>query len=173
MQHYHGQITEAMSLLSGSLGPWRGRQQQQMKQDAAELAFEQAQRIKQRIERAAALDHAALRHTAAMERFNWLIVQRGRRKANKRLFVATPGCIGLLGELQRRQRDRQIDWAAEQTAALLQQPIARIDTAAAERIGLVSWHVLRGEREKGAFVRLPRDASVEALRRMISDVANA
>jgi hypothetical protein len=169
MSHYHGQIAEAVGLLCGGLGEWRAGQEAAMRRAAAELAFERAGRIKQRLDRAAALARAAPGHVRPLEALGYLIVQRGRRKAHRRLFIATPGRIALLGELQRRRRDQQIDWAATHAAAMLRRPIGNLDTPAAERIGLVSWHLLRGEREKGTFVHLDRQMGVEQMRSLIAD----
>ncbi len=164
MRHYHGQIDQAVGLLAGDRQAWRDQQGRAMKRAAAALNFEHAQRLKQRLDAAGVLERGELRDMRPLRALRLLVVQRGRRKRCPRLFIVTPGCIALLGELQRRDREGQLDWAATTAAALFDQPMPKLDRPAAERIGLVSWHLLRGDREKGRFIPISAGATPEVLR---------
>lgn len=166
MDHYRQQMRLAIDLLSGGLESWREQATLRMKQAAAERAFEQAQKLKDDLHKARGLSHPELACARPIQAMNYLVVQRGRRRGQPRLFAVSPGRISLLGELVRRDREAQLDWAAQQASAFFESAMPPLNRESIERIGLVSWHQLRGEREKGRWIRVT-DTEAEALRRLI------
>ena len=161
MDVYRNQVDAAIGFLAGPREGWVAEVEARMAAAAASLAFEEAQRFKSMLERAGAMDGPGLAHVAALERFKFLCLQRGQRKGRPRAFVITPGRIRFLGEMLVKQMDQQIDWLLGQVGRIAGEALPRLDRAACERMALVSWHLFRGEREAGEFLRIDDGLDVE------------
>ncbi len=156
MDVYRDQVREAVGLMRTGARAAIGRLDEQMHAASAALDFETAARVKARIDVAARLDRPELRWCRPLDEVRWLCVQRGARKHAARLFLIRGGAIRLLGQLQRRERDAQVRWVAEHLPTLLDQPATPVDRAGAERLGLVAWHMIRGDREPVVWLELNR-----------------
>jgi hypothetical protein len=91
MSQYREMMQTAVQFAAGERGAVRGEWESQMRQAAGELAFERAAAIKQRMERARELDHAAYWFVRPVEAFSWLIVQRGGGRTRVMPFFVRAG----------------------------------------------------------------------------------
>jgi len=141
-------VTFAGGAHAGYLDAWRRR----MRTLAEGLQFEQAERLRQRIERAEHLlggsPCVALTDLQAQRR---LLLQRGRGKHTARAFAVTPGRIDFLGQIQRRDRARQLTWLAGCLDAALDAP-AVLDDAGLDLLSFAGWYRLRAERDPGIWL---------------------
>jgi DNA polymerase-3 subunit epsilon len=125
-----------------------------MTEAAAELKFEQAGRIKGRIDLLSQFAAGPFRHARRIEEFQFLAVQRGPRAGTAKLFLVTPGSVeeveGLIAE-PKSSSDllREILSLAADRARL------PLDATAAERVGLVAHHLfLPKQQQQGVFLRI-------------------
>ena len=167
MDRYRDQLREAVDFIAGHREPWLGRTEERMRRAAKELAFERATRFKSKLERARLAEGREFRHIAPLAAFAWLSLQPGRRRKSVRVFAIGPGTIRLIDEFTpggRGEPDReQLCQLAEEARRLRDAPVGRIGIPAAERIGLVAWHLLGGKREQGLFVPAAEAADPDAL----------
>jgi excinuclease UvrABC nuclease subunit len=124
-----------------------------MRQAAAELRFETAERIKAYVEQLSQLDKGPFRHLRPLREFNYLALQRGPREGLAKVFLVTPGRIeevaGLIdapappGELLRLA----LSLAAERASD-------NVDAVGAERVGVVAHHLFLAKATHGVFIPL-------------------
>jgi len=158
MDHYHGQLADARQMLVTGIAPWIDEAKRRMAAASAALDFESAGRIKERIEEAAGLTGETFAALRPMPDHRYLLIAPGSRKHHARAFLARPDGVAFLGEIVKRDRDRQIDWLFEQVLTLLNRPIAgRLDG-----VGLMSWYLLRADKERLAW--LAADHATDAQR---------
>jgi hypothetical protein len=124
-----------------------------MKQAAAEMRFETAQKIKQYVQQLAQLGKGPFRHVRPLREFAYLSLQRGPREGQAKVFLVTPGRIdeiaGLIDEpSQPAELLRHALSLAEERAN------AAIDEIGAERIGVVSHHLFLAKVTRGVFIPL-------------------
>jgi excinuclease UvrABC nuclease subunit len=93
MSQYREMMASALRFASGQRDEIRSVWEQQMRQAAAGLEFEKAAAIKQRLDRAKDLDHAAFRLVRPIERFSWLILQRGGGRTRIKPFFVRGGWL--------------------------------------------------------------------------------
>ncbi len=93
MQQYREMIRAALAFAGGHREATFNHWHQQMRQLADERAYEKAAAVKQRIERARAVEQPAFRLVRPVEDFNYLIVQRGRGSTTIKPFLVIGGTI--------------------------------------------------------------------------------
>ena len=124
-----------------------------MKQAAAEMRFETAQRIKEYVEQLAQLGKGAFRHVRPLREFAYLSLQRGPRDGLAKVFLITPG--------QTEEIAGMID-APLQPAELLRHALlltndrtaGHVDEIGAERVGVVAHHLFLAKATHGVFIPL-------------------
>jgi excinuclease UvrABC nuclease subunit len=124
-----------------------------MKQAAAELKFEEAEKIKAYVEQISALGKGPFRHVRPLEQFQYVALQRGPRAGTAKIFLVTPGQIDeLLGLV------REPEWPADVLRHVLGAAHAKqdaaIDQEGAERIGVVAHHLFQPKARQGIFLPL-------------------
>ena len=80
METYRAVVARAAAFAAGDRAGLLSEVDGQMKHAAAELRFEEAAALKTRLERLASLDGPAYAHVADGQAFQFILVQRGRRK---------------------------------------------------------------------------------------------
>lgn len=146
-------------------GQWRAHVPQwekEMHTLAGAQEFEKAGRIKQRIGRAAWLAGRDLRLVRPIERFSYLILQRGRGTTHIRPFFVRGGCVERGEEVSRRDLPEAAKtWLEVMTTP----PAGQRDVDAAlqsEWIWLVSHYLFKGEAAAGLFLGADEWPNVEA-----------
>jgi hypothetical protein len=134
-------------------------QTRRMQAAAGELRFETAGKIKVYIDSFAQVRAGPYRHLRPLRDFNFLSLQPGPRIGQAKVFLVTPGMIETIAGLP---------FAPEKPGDLLHlaQALAQeratniVDSAAAERIGVVSHHLFQPKSSAGTF--LPLESIEEA-----------
>ncbi len=126
--------------------------EQQMRRAADGLRFELAGALKAKLDRAAVFRGEALAQWRSCDALRFACLQRGSRKGAARVFVVTPGRIAFAGEVQPKQIEPQLDWLAQRLPRWLDDAPLRLDAAGQQRLGLVAWHLLRGDRQPGVYI---------------------
>lgn len=152
MDAYRDQLRDAVGLLTGDRQVHADRIAQRIREASAELNFELAARLKVQLDHVRSFDHEGLARLAPASQFNYVVLQRGRRKHHHRAFIVTPRRIHFAGEMVKRQRDAQIAYLADLAERVFAAD-ADAEVAPAE-MGLVAFHLL-GSREEGTFLHCP------------------
>lgn len=170
MSRYRESVEQALNFATGGREAIRREWEAQMRTAAGELAFERAAAVKQRIERARELDHAAFRFVGPIERFSWLIVQRGAGRTRVRPFFVKRGAIAP-GEPAKLKELEQVvpAWLAHFQS---NDPPAPSDDSelqqVSEHIWLVS-HFLYRREQTGLFLEAKQLPDADRVIRMIRD----
>jgi hypothetical protein len=169
MSVYRGQVTGAVEFLRGSRERWRAVIVESMKEAAAAREYERAGRLKAMLDAAKPADAPAAQLVQPIDRFRFLVVQRGDRRSRSRLFTVTPGRIEPLGQIDRPKLAEQAPAIVERAADAFAEPFPAggLDRAGVERIGLAAWHVLGGRRARGVFERIDAAVDVETIARCV------
>lgn len=93
MADYRRTMAEALAFAVGERTAVIERWERQMREAAGQREFEVAAAFKQRMERAEGLDHRAFERVANLDRFNFLIVQRGGGTSRVKPFFVHRGRI--------------------------------------------------------------------------------
>jgi excinuclease UvrABC nuclease subunit len=124
-----------------------------MKQAAAELRFETAEKIKQYVDQLAQLGKGPLRHVRPLRDFTYVSLQRGPREGLAKVFLVTPGQIGeIAGIVDEPARPAELLRLALELAA--RRETDGIGPAGAERIGVVAHHLFLAKATRGVFIPL-------------------
>lgn len=165
MSNYRQTIADALTFAAGRRDSWRSRTEARMHRAAAELAFERAAAIRRRLERAAAIDHPAFRHVRPIERFDYLVVQRGRGRTRVRPFFVRGGRIEPGPETRLKDLEpAAAGWIKRMREPLPPGPLDEPDQRArrSEQIWLVS-HFLFRDRPGGLFLAVESFSSARKL----------
>ncbi|WP_428940820.1 UvrB/UvrC motif-containing protein [Fontivita pretiosa] len=124
-----------------------------MKLAAAELKFESAARIKQYIDSLSQLGKGPYRHVRRLRDFKYLSIQPGPRDHTAKVFLITPGEIEeLVGLIDLPREPGQLLSLALSLAA--GRGADSLDAIGAERVGVVSYHLLQSRAAQGVFLPL-------------------
>ncbi|GMV95956.1 MAG: hypothetical protein AMXMBFR83_03250 [Phycisphaerae bacterium] len=93
MAAYREMIASALAFAAGRRGPAFEQWESAMRQAADQRAYERAAAIRQTLERARRIEHEVFRLVVPIERFNYLIVQRGPGPTRVRPFFIRGGLI--------------------------------------------------------------------------------
>lgn len=168
MDDYRAQVTAAVAMLDDGPDAWREDTTAQMHAAAADRDYEHAARLKAKLDAAVAIDAPQTRFVRPVTDFRFVSLQHGDRKGRVRIFLIAHGRIEYAGQLDPTNREELLP----QIAVRLQAPgcsEANPGDPGIESIGLVAWHLLSGQRERGRFIRAARlpdaaalDAAVDA-----------
>jgi hypothetical protein len=152
LEAYQQLVAFSASVLADPLDYIR-EQTRRMRQAAAELRFESAQKIKAYIDQLSVLGKGHFRHVRPLDEFRFVTLQRGPRAGTAKVFLITPGgieeIVGLIaepsppGELLRHV----LTLAHEREGV-------RVDEVGAERIGIVAHHLFMPKARQGVFLPL-------------------
>jgi excinuclease UvrABC nuclease subunit len=128
-------------------------QDARMQKLAGELQFEQAGKVKAKLEQVKQFGKSAFRYAQRIEDFRFVSLQRGPVEGRAKVFVITPAAIEEVAGLIDVPRD-----VSELLRAILQRAETLRDLemteAAIERIGLAAHHLFSGKQPKGIFIRM-------------------
>ncbi len=126
-------------------------QSRRMRQAAAELQFETAEKIKAYADQISQLTKGPFRHLRPLKNFNFISLQRGPRAGTAKLFLITPGRIDEIAGLIREpsaQTDilRHILWLVHVRTG------DGLDENGVERIGVAAHHLFLPKLRQGVFI---------------------
>jgi hypothetical protein len=152
---YEGQMHAAFNFITNedsSRATWRAAEETRMKTAAATLAFEQASRIKQRLERARLIETDPYTHMTPLHEFTFLALQPGQGRTHIEPWWIHAGQVECWPQFKKKDIPTATLFArcAEKTDA----PTPPIDAAATEQIALLAHHLFRGDREPGIYLRV-------------------
>ncbi|QNN21962.1 hypothetical protein HED60_06650 [Planctomycetales bacterium ZRK34] len=152
MDHYRSQLEASLDFVRGGVQPWRKQTQANMQAAAKELNFEKANRYKAALKRSEEANAPPLWQMQPLDDFRWVTIQPGSRKGRARAWLIRGGVIEPFDEIEVKTRTEQCAQLAERAAALRDQPLGEIDTAGAERMGLIAWHLYHDTRGPGQWL---------------------
>lgn len=155
MDTYRAAVARAAAFAAGDCQPFLRELESSMKQAAAELRFEAAAATKTRLDRLHDLDAPAHAHAADGQAFQFILVQRARRKTAK-VFLADRGLIVPADPLAYPPNADQLSATVRRMADLVHDASApgRYDPW---RVALVASYLLAGPQRRGLIVRWHRD----------------
>jgi len=128
-------------------------QDAKMQQLAGELQFEQAAKVKAKLEQVKQFGKSAFRYAQPIDDFCFISFQRGPSEGCAKIFLITPASIeevaGLIDDPQGVSALLQI--ILQRARELSAQEMTE---AAVERMGLVAHHLFSGKQPKGIFIKL-------------------
>lgn len=93
MSRYREMIADALAFAAGDRQNVYGQCETAMREAAGRQAYEEAATIKLRLAKLREIEHKAFAHAGPIERFNWLIVQRGGGSTKVKPFFVRAGAI--------------------------------------------------------------------------------
>lgn len=168
MQQYREMIRGALAFAGAERETTFNQWQQQMRQLAGQWAYEKAAAVKQRIERARAIEQPAFRLVRPIDEFNYLIVQRGRGRTTIKPFFVIGGAITPGDPVQLKKLDQALPhWCLAFAAGDDQVPKAAEDLQhLSEQVWLVS-HYLFKRQPPGLFYHAAELADLQSVRKDI------
>jgi hypothetical protein len=168
MEWYHGQIDRAFRFITGeSRRQWLGDTQAAMKTAAGNLQFEQAGKIKQRLERATFINVEPFAHLACLEDFAFLALLPGQGKPWIEPWLIHPSQnppVQCLEQIKKKDLPAgalslfvRVQKLADVSVAV---PVAPVTV---EQIALVAHHLFKGADDPGTYLRLRDIASPEII----------
>ena len=136
-----------------SRAAWRVAEEGRMKIAAGALAFEQAARIKQRLERARLIDTDPYTHMAPLRDFGFLALQPGQGRTNIEPWWIHAGHVECWSQFKKKDIATAAPTLPGACAEKANEIPPVMDVAGMEQIGLVAHHLFRGEREPGVYLR--------------------
>ena len=179
MTRYRDTIAESLSFATGEREPIYRQCENAMREAADQQAYEKAGQCKQRLERLREIEHKTFAEAGPVERFNWLIVQRGGGRTRVKPFfvragVITPGEIVALKQINTAVEQ----WLCEMGMGSANKPAPNPSSAfpsasmdrqvLSEQIWLIS-HFLGKKDPPGLFLRADRLPSPADLAEMIRE----
>ncbi len=152
MDEYRRNVERSSQVLVGPEDFVR-EQDARMQKLAGELQFEQAGKVKAKLEQVKQFGKSAFRYAQRIEDFGFVSLQRGPTEGTAKVFLITPAAIeeiaGLIDEP--KGLSELLQMVLQRAQELSTQGVT---DAAIERIGLVAHHLFSGKQPKGAFIRL-------------------
>lgn len=162
MDDYRNVLEQAAEFAAGHRRPREQQLIEQMKQAAAEQAYERAAAVKTRLDRIKIFDAPAYRFVRPLEDFQYILVQPGVGIRQCRVFLASRTAIQAAGDLDWPLQSEQIERVLKTMAWLAEtQPPA--DAIGRLRLGLVSRLLFAGENRRGAILHWSPETSAEDL----------
>jgi len=170
MEEYRQMVSRAAEFACGRRGARRRELAGRMRAAAKRLAFEEAAGLKKRLARLAELDSPAWRHVAPLAEFRFVLVQRGGRSRQVKVFLADLGRIVQAKPLSYPLRKRQLDGVLRAMRGHLSNP-APHEAAERWRLALVAHYLYAGEARSGLILRWREGLDAEALAEAIESSA--
>ena len=152
LETYRALFAGAVEFGAGAWQEETGRWAHQMRRHAARQQYEEANRIKQRIQRADELRGENYRFVRPLDQFNYLVIQRGEGTSHLRPFFVRRGWI----ERGASTRRNELPVTAQTWVRLMQSapqpPHDPDEELRTEWIWLVSHYLFQGDRAPGLFL---------------------
>ena len=164
LEWYYAAIKAAFGFITGdSRDAFFSAQQAAMTTAAAAQAFEKAQKIKQRLNRAAAIHQESYAHLAPLDHFALLALQPGQGKPYIEPFLIHGGSITQLPQLHKKTLASDVQKLFKSVQSIAGAPISLpVDSRGIDQMALVSHHLYRDE-DAGVYLPLHTLTSRESL----------
>jgi len=152
MDEYRGNVQTSSQVLVRP-AEFIAEQDARMQKLAGELQFEQAGKVKAKLEQVKQFGKSAFRYAQRIEDFRFVSMQRGPTEGTAKVFLITPSAVEEVAGLIDEPRGM-----SDLLKSILQRGEAlrsgEMTEAAIERIGLVAHHLFSGKHPKGVFIRM-------------------
>ncbi len=166
MEAYREILAEAMDVAAGDDSAVRTRWQGEMKAAAAELDFEEAARIKNRLARLDRLGAAEFEHTAPIETFRFLLLEPAISRKEVRVFFVVGPTITDGGVLKAPFELKALKRTIKRMSTLAEAfPMA--DDLAMSRVGLTCQYLYSAPERRGVMHRWRGDETADDLMALI------
>jgi excinuclease UvrABC nuclease subunit len=108
MADYRATVKAALAFARGDRSEFYQELETRMRQAAEALAFERAATLKQRLERARGIEHAAFRRVRPAREFNYIVIQRDHGRTRVKPFFVRGGVIHPGDPVRLRQLDGSV-----------------------------------------------------------------
>lgn len=167
MDAYRQQVRHAIAFARMPVRDSRNDLRDRMERASARMDFENAQRLKGRLDATAFLESAPFAHVGPMDRFRLLAVAPAERPSFARLFAIIGGRVEPLMDVDPEVAiDPMLELVASRLAAPWEAPADAIEPHE-ENVALVCRHLFRPRPQEVRFFTL------DAIRRRRSDIASA
>jgi len=152
---YREQIDAALGFAAGTTrAAWRAQTETAMKHAAAEMQFERAGRIKQRLARADAVNTYHFAHVRPLEDFSFLTLQPGKGKPWIEPWVMTHGQIECLPQFNVKTLPEAAEALAQKCRQIAMEPApGSMDRSVIRQMALAAHHLFKGESDHGIWLR--------------------
>jgi excinuclease UvrABC nuclease subunit len=154
LEDYRRVVAQAADFAAGGRQSHHQELTARMKAAAAARRFEEAAKIKSRLDRLAELDQPACAHAAPAEEFRFLVIQPGPTPRRARPFLVNRGTVLPAEDLDYPARQEQLAGLLEQMRRLAACPpsgeFTELDRL---RMGLVSHYLCSGPNRRGVMIR--------------------
>lgn len=154
MDHYRAQLQASIDFVCRGAESWRDQTRDKMQAAAKALNFEMANRYKAALKRSQEADAPPLWKMQPLDHFRWVTIQPGSRKGRARVWLIHGGTIHACDEIDVKTRTEQAARLAARVREMRDQPLAPIDAAGAERMGLIAWHLYNDTRGPGQWLHM-------------------
>jgi excinuclease UvrABC nuclease subunit len=145
------------------------KQDARMQKLAGELQFEQAGKVKAKLDQVKQFGKAAFRYAQPIEEFRFVSLQHGPREGTAKCFLITPGAIEeICGFIDEPAGSSDVLREILQRGEMLR--TQQLDEIAVERIGMVANHLFSAKHPKGVFIRID-EAEEKALAKAWRELA--
>ena len=164
LEWYYAAIKAAFGFITGnSRDAFFSAQQAAMTAAAGGQAFEKAQKIKQRLNRAAAIHQEPYAHLAPLDHFAFLALQPGQGKPYIEPFLIHGGSITQLPQLHKKTLANDVQKLFKSAQSTAGTPITLpVDSRGIDQMSLVAHHLYRDE-DAGVYLPLHTLDSPESL----------
>lgn len=152
LDRYRSMMIDALAFASGCSQAFTGVWSDQMRALAARQEFEQANRFKQKVQRARVLAGENYRFLRPMEDFNYLVLQRGEGRTQVKAFFVRSSGIEPGPSVARKSLGTAAGGWVEQMRSRRDTGTDTDRTVASEHIWLAAHFLFKGEEASGLFL---------------------
>ncbi len=149
---YRGMVAEAVDMVRDGPSAYAESAEREMHEASARREFEQAADAKRRMQDARTLTEGLYRFVTVMDRFHWLIVQRGPGRTKVKPFFVRGGWIDRGETVPLKELDQHVPGWIEAMGEPSPASGGDDATQRAEHVWLVSHFLFRSEKLPGLFV---------------------
>ncbi|HSW45284.1 MAG TPA: hypothetical protein VLM89_06910 [Phycisphaerae bacterium] len=168
MSRYRETVAEALAFSAGDREAMYQVLEVSMREAAARRDYEQAGRIKQRLEQLREIEHRSFALAAPIDRFNYLVVQRGGGRTRVKPFFVRGGDIAPGETVSLRKLDPAVGQWLDSWANTTSNGGQADQQSRSEQTWLVS-HFLGRKDPPGLFIRADKIPDAERLAAMIRE----
>ncbi|MHC4983267.1 MAG: hypothetical protein ACYTF6_08890 [Planctomycetota bacterium] len=168
MEDYRKVVAGAADFAAGDRQEHRRRLRSRMARAAGELHFEQAARIKARLERLAEVDSRVFDEVRPAEEFRFIVVQRGASRRQAKVFLMDRGHLAEQAPLEYPLRPEKLERILDEMKRLSQAPL-HCGELERWQIGLAARYLFSSERRRGLMIRWRQELDVGEIAARIED----
>lgn len=171
MDHYRGQIREAIAFASTPHDRWRDDVERRMKQASDSLDFERARQCRNLLDRTRPASRPEFSHVRDLGGFRFLALMRAATFPGVRAFLIRGGDIRFVGDVDSQPSIEQVQRWLDAAAAAEPAPASDVSDEARENMGLACHHLFHSRRSaRGVFMCLDETPGHEDILRQVRTI---